>query len=67
MIKTDKRGLIYNNMIYNSIYALFEKGIDLKSYFSSNLALHIIEPKSFKEYHSDPKDIRVISKKDNIF
>lgn len=43
IIKIDKRGLIYNSMIDKNIYLLFNKGIDLKNYFSSSLVLHSIE------------------------
>ena len=60
---------MYYSIIDKSIKNLLRKGIDLKKYFSSNIAFHpiqaeSIQAESFPEYHKDPSEIIVLANND---
>ena len=53
MIASDVKGLLYSDIIDRNTRHLLQMGINLKGYFSSRIAYHVIDSQEYPEYHAD--------------
>ena len=57
MIASDVKGLLYSDIIDRNTRHLLQMGINLKGYFSSRIAYHVIDSQEYPEYHADGRPI----------
>lgn len=66
MVLSDVKGLLYSHIIERNVPALVKMGIDLKSYFSSEMVLYEIENPTYPQYHKSGEIFEVQSNASTI-
>ena len=61
LIRTDPRGLLYQEEIDRNLFTLLDMGLDLKNYFNSQMGIYKIDNdySDFPDYHGDGKLLAV--------